>query len=146
LPSAYTALGIVFVLVVASLLIAFTVELSTKESTAVLALLPDSHICTKAGALVLHVENDGSVGIAFTKFEILELGRVELYVKDVASLSGNGIWIDRDQQVIGLDIGGVGYIALDLGNYTEAVKPGNEYTVITHTRDHGIAKIRLRAD
>jgi len=60
-------------------------------------------------------------------------------------LFGNGIWIDRSTGEIGLNVGGEGFIILDLGNAAHDMDEGRIYTLMMYTKSHGVLKAYLKA-
>jgi len=111
-------------------------------------VMEDSFISLIDRKALLHLKNMGAEGVVITGLEIegfAPLEKVDVELGDSMGLFGNGIWIDRRTGEIGLNIGGEGFIILDLGNVVHDMDEGGVYTLIIYTKNHGVLKACLKA-
>ena len=137
--------------IAAIVIVAFTImppHLTFHDITGnrLLEVLADSYISLIDKKALLHLRNTGDAGIVITCFEIEGIGQVEeADLGDTIGLFGNGVWIDKRTNEVGLNAGGEGYIILNLGNMTSKMTKGEVYTLLIHTKVHGTFKAYLIA-
>ena len=121
-------------------------SLSTTRSAEVLEVVEDSFISLIDGGAILHLRNVGDEGVVITGFVIKGFGTPRCVdLGDSIGLFGNGIWIDRNTGEVGLNVGGEGFVILDLSNAIRNMTDGEIYTLLIYTKNHGIFKAYLKA-
>ena len=112
----------------------------------VLEVLSDNYISLADGKALLHLRNKGDTTIIITG---LKIKGVELIGKanlgSTIGLFGNGIWIDKKANKIGLNVGGEGFIILDLNDIVNGMIKGEKYTLLIYMEKHGIIIVELLA-
>ncbi|MCD6340581.1 MAG: hypothetical protein J7L51_01335 [Desulfurococcales archaeon] len=121
-------------------------SLSTARSAEVLEVMEDSFISLIDGKALLHLRNVGAEGVVITGFEIKGFSPLEkVDLGDSIGLFGNGIWIDKSTGEVGLNVGGEGFVIIDLSNATRKMADGGIYTLLIYTKNHGMFKAYLKA-
>ena len=59
-------------------------------------------------------------------------------------MHGNGVWVDRRTGEVGINVGGEGFIILELSGI--GLVEGREYTLFIYTKDDGVLRVHLRAE
>jgi len=119
---------------------------SSVHSGEVLMVEEDSFISLVDGKALLHLRNVNQEGVVMKRFEIEGLGPVEAV--DLGSsigLFGNGIWLDRRTEEVGLNVGGEGYVILDLSNIVHKMIEDKIYTLLIYTKGQGVIEVQLKA-
>jgi len=120
--------------------------LSTVHGAEVLKVMEDSFISLIDGKVLLHLKNVGAEAVVITGFEIKGIGSLKkVDLGSSIGLFGNGIWIDRNTGEVGLNVGGEGFIILDLSNAIHNMTNGEIYTLLIYIKNHGIFRAHLKA-
>ena len=109
-----------------------------------LVVLDDSFISTSDGKAVLHVENRGREAVVLVGFELEGRPIEDMQLGDAMELHGNGVWMDRRTGEVGINVGGEGFIILELSGI--GLVEGREYTLLIYTKDDGVLRVHLRAE
>ena len=138
-------LPVIIIIVVFTIVLAFHHEY-TISSGNVLEVLPDSYISLVDGKVLLHLRNRANEAIVIKEFEIEDMGRVRrVNLGSTIGLFGSGIWLDKRMGEIGLNIGGEGFIILDLNDIANKLVEDKSYVLLIYTRTHGIFRVTLTA-
>lgn len=92
------------------------------------------------------VRNRGNTAVVIIGFEFEDVAYIEKtgWVS-ATGLFGNGLSYDELTGEIRLNVGGEGFIILDLNGIMKEMTEGEKYTILIRTRDHGIFKAELTA-
>jgi len=116
------------------------------HSEEVFMIEEDSFISLVDGKAILHLKNVEQKGVVIKRFEIEGLGSVKaVELGSSIGLHGNGIWLDRRTGEVGLNVGGEGYVILDLSNVVHKMVENKTYTLLIYTENHSVFRVQLKA-
>ena len=132
---------IVFLAIALSIVLMIVVYRHVETQRLVLIVLPESYISLADGVAVLHLKNEGKAAIVLSRVKVEGVGEAT----DLKVWAGDGIWVNSESGEVGLNVGGEGYIMVDLDGLTARVAEGQNYTLLIFTREGRVFKAEVPA-